>query len=308
MKTAKILLKTSILLGLLLLLDSCVSKSKYEAVVFSRDSLNLVVDSLQKSVADLNESLRIKNLEIEDYQQKLQDKVNELSNANENYNVLKSKSSSETQDLLAKIETLQNDKIKLENELGRANSKISELKNDKSNLGEELKELKRLLAERDSKMVALKNKIADALLGFRDKGLSVNVKDGKVYVSLSNQLLFSSGSTKIDEIGKNALKDLASVLNENPDIFILVEGHTDDQAVAGGNRFKDNWELSVLRATEVVKYLQEDGNVEPARLTASGRGEYKPVEAGSTPEIRAKNRRIEVILTPNLEEIFEVIK
>lgn len=275
-------------------LDSCVSKSKYEAVVSSRDSLELIVDSLDLAIEGLENNLNNELNTNKKYAENIKNLQAELINAKDNYNKLKNRSSSETQELLTQVEDLQAEKIKLNYQLTKT--------------GEQLDEIKRLLAQRDEKINNLKNTIAKALVGFADKGLTVNIKNGKVYVSLSNQLLFSSGSIKIDEQGKSAIKDLAIVLNQNPDINILVEGHTDDQAVSGGSRFKDNWELSVLRATEVSKFLQEEGQVDPTRIIASGRSEYIPIEVGSTPEARAVNRRTEIILTPNLEEIFEVIK
>jgi len=275
-------------------LDSCVSKSKYEAVVSSRDSLELIVDSLDLVIEGLENNLNNELNTNKKYAENIKNLQAELINAKDNYNKLKNRSSSETQELLTQVEDLQAEKIKLNYQLTKT--------------GEQLDEIKRLLAQRDEKINNLKNTIAKALVGFADKGLTVNIKNGKVYVSLSNQLLFSSGSIKIDEQGKSAIKDLAIVLNQNPDINILVEGHTDDQAVSGGSRFKDNWELSVLRATEVSKFLQEEGQVDPTRIIASGRSEYIPIEVGSTPEARAVNRRTEIILTPNLEEIFEVIK
>jgi chemotaxis protein MotB len=276
------------------ILDSCVSKSKYEAVVSSRDSLELIVDSLDLVIEGLENNLNNELNTNKKYAENIKNLQAELINAKDNYNKLKNRSSSETQELLTQVEDLQAEKIKLNYQLTKT--------------GEQLDEIKRLLAQRDEKINNLKNTIAKALVGFADKGLTVNIKNGKVYVSLSNQLLFSSGSIKIDEQGKSAIKDLAIVLNQNPDINILVEGHTDDQAVSGGSRFKDNWELSVLRATEVSKFLQEEGQVDPTRIIASGRSEYIPIEVGSTPEARAVNRRTEIILTPNLEEIFEVIK
>ena len=278
----------------LFVLDACVSKSKYESVVFSRDSLNKVVDSMSLKINELEMQIENELLTNKKFSENIKNLQTELMNAKDNYNKLKSKSSNETQELLSQIEDLQAQKIKLDYQLGKT--------------GEQLEEIKRLLAQRDEKMNALKEKLTKALLGFADKGLTVEVINGKVYVSLSNQLLFSSGSTKIDEQGQNALKDLAVVLNDNPDINILVEGHTDDQAVTSGHRFKDNWELSVLRATEVVKFLQNQGEVNPTRIIASGRGEFTPKQAGSSAEIRSVNRRTEIILTPNLEEIFEVIK
>ena len=157
-------------------------------------------------------------------------------------------------------------------------------------------------------MDSLKSRLTDALLGFTKKGLTIDLREGKVYVSLSNQLLFKSGSIQIDPKGKDALVDLSKVLNENIDINILVEGHTDDQAVKGSShRFKNNWELSVLRATEVVKFLQKN-DVLPSRIIASGRGEFMPIDTSDTKSGRATNRRTEIILTPNMEEIFEIIE
>ncbi len=278
----------------ILILDSCVSKSKYESVVYSRDSLDLVVDSMHQVIKGLEGRIENELSTNKKFAENIKNLQTQLMNAKDNYNNLKNKASGETQELLSRLEEMQADKIKTDFQLSKTS--------------EQLEEIKRLLAERDQKMNSLREKISNALLGFRDKGLTVDIRNGKVYVSLSNQLLFSSGSTKIDSQGKDALKDLAVVLNENEDINILVEGHTDDQAVTSGYRFKDNWELSVLRATEVVNFLQKEGEVDPKRMIASGKSEYMPVKEESTAEARSFNRRTEIILTPNLEEIFEVIK
>ncbi len=278
----------------ILILDSCVSKSKYESVVYSRDSLDLVVDSMHQVIKGLEGRIENELSTNKKFAENIKNLQTQLMNAKDNYNNLKNKASGETQELLSRLEEMQADKIKTDFQLSKTS--------------DQLEEIKRLLAERDQKMNSLREKISNALLGFRDKGLTVDIRNGKVYVSLSNQLLFSSGSTKIDSQGKDALKDLAVVLNENEDINILVEGHTDDQAVTSGYRFKDNWELSVLRATEVVNFLQKEGEVDPKRMIASGKSEYMPVKEESTAEARSFNRRTEIILTPNLEEIFEVIK
>lgn len=278
----------------ILILDSCVSKSKYESVVYSRDSLDLVVDSMHQVIKGLEGRIENELSTNKKFAENIKNLQTQLMNAKDNYNNLKNKASGETQELLSRLEEMQADKIKTDFQLSKTS--------------DQLEEIKRLLAERDQKMNSLREKISNALLGFRDKGLTVDIRNGKVYVSLSNQLLFSSGSTKIDSQGKDALKDLAVVLNENEDINILVEGHTDDQAVTSGYRFKDNWELSVLRATEVVNFLQNEGEVDPKRMIASGKSEYMPVKEESTAEARSFNRRTEIILTPNLEEIFEVIK
>lgn len=170
-----------------------------------------------------------------------------------------------------------------------------------------VKELEDILHRKDSVVNALKDKVADALYGFKDQGLSVELKNGKVYVSLENQLLFKSGSYTVDSKGKSAIKKLAAVLEKNSDINIVVEGHTDSDAYNGSGQLKDNWDLSVIRATQIVKLLIEYGKLDPQRVSASGRGEFVPVDAADTPEAKKKNRRIEIILTPKLDELFEIL-
>jgi chemotaxis protein MotB len=168
-------------------------------------------------------------------------------------------------------------------------------------------DLEHRLAVRDSTLNALKVKLNDALLGFTNSGLSINIVNGRVYVSLSNQLLFSTGKADIDKRGKEALHGLARVLNTQDDLSILVEGHTDNQAVINLGAIKDNWDLSVVRATEVIRYLVNEGKVDPRKITASGRSEYFPIDPANTSEARAKNRRTEIILIPKLSELFEIL-
>jgi len=148
----------------------------------------------------------------------------------------------------------------------------------------------------------------NALSGYADKGLSVEMKNGKVYVMLEERLLFATGSIVVDAKGVDALKDLAKVLEKNPDINILIEGHTDNVPMKGTGDMKDNWDLSVMRATSVVKIITSNSKVSPTRLTAAGRGEFIPLDKSNTVEGRKKNRRIEVILTPKLDEILKVLE
>jgi len=167
-------------------------------------------------------------------------------------------------------------------------------------------ELQQILDSKDSAVNALKASIAKSLLGFSDEGLTVNVKNGKVYVSMEEQLLFPSASIDINDKGKNALMQLATALNQQKDVTIMVEGHTDNVPMRSAT-IKDNWDLSVLRATSIVRILTTEGKVDPTRVLATGRSEHLPVDSADTPEARAKNRRIEIILTPNLDELFNIL-
>jgi len=170
-----------------------------------------------------------------------------------------------------------------------------------------LNELQNILAQKDAEVKALKNKVADALKGFENKGLTVYEKNGKVYVSLEEKLLFASGSWDIDNKGKEALAELGKVLANDHDINVVIEGHTDNVIFRGSGNVKDNWDLSVMRATAVVKELLKNKDVNPQRITASGRSEYIPIDVDDTKEARAKNRRTEIILTPKLDELFKII-
>ena len=153
-------------------------------------------------------------------------------------------------------------------------------------------------------MKALKDRVSAALTGFEGKGLTVEQRNGRIYVSMENKLLFPSGSAIVDAKGKEALTKLAKAIENEKDLSILVEGHTDTDKIQGGSTYKDNWDLSVMRATSVVRILQESSAIDPTRITAAGRGEYIPLDAAD----KAKNRRIEVILSPDLQELYKLVK
>lgn len=171
-----------------------------------------------------------------------------------------------------------------------------------------LAELEQLLAAKDSAVMSLRNAVAKALLGYKDKGLSVEMKNGKVYVMMEERLLFATGSIVVDPKGVEAVRDLGKVLESHPDINILIEGHTDNVPMKGSGEIRDNWDLSVMRATAVVKILLSNSTVKPQRLTAAGRGEFMPADKANTAEARKKNRRIEIILTPQLDEILKLLE
>jgi len=170
-----------------------------------------------------------------------------------------------------------------------------------------LEELQNILAQKDAEVKALKDKVANALKGFEDHGLTVYEKHGKVYVSLDEKLLFASGSWEIDNRGKEALRELGKILANEPNINVLIEGHTDNVPFRGSGNVKDNWDLSAMRATAVVKELLRNKEINPQRITAAGRSEYLPIDPDDTKEARARNRRTEIILTPKLDELFKII-
>jgi len=167
--------------------------------------------------------------------------------------------------------------------------------------------LESIIAAKDASMKALKDAISRALTDFEGKGLTVEQRNGKVYISMENKLLFESGSWAVGVQGKRAVQQLGTVLADNPDIAILIEGHTDNVPYTGNGQLTGNWDLSTKRATAIVNILRENEKINPENLTAAGRGEYAPIASNETAEGRAKNRRIEVILTPKLDEITKLL-
>jgi len=171
-----------------------------------------------------------------------------------------------------------------------------------------LQELEALIAAKEASMRKLKETLSKALNSFEGKGLTVEQKNGKVYVSMENKLLFNSGSWAVGTEGKKAVVEVGKVLGDNPDISVLIEGHTDDDPYEGSGPIADNWDLSTKRATAIVAILSENKAINKQNLTAAGRGEFSPLASNATAEGKAKNRRIEIILTPRLDEIAEMLK
>ncbi|MES2616488.1 MAG: OmpA family protein [Bacteroidota bacterium] len=219
-------------------------------------------------------------------------------------------------DLNAKNEALKQKELELnekEAKLMESQNKNRDLSSNLALTAENLKkrearvlELERILKAKDSAVLALKEKIQKALLGFQNQGLTVETRNGKVYVSMEEKLLFKSGSIAVDPKGESALLELAKALNQNNDVTILVEGHTDNVPMKSPT-IKDNLDLSVLRATSITRILTTKGAVDARRITSAGRGEYFPIDPANTPEARAKNRRTEIILTPKLDELLNIL-
>ena len=197
---------------------------------------------------------------------------------------------------------------KLQAELEENNAVLAQKNAELEERNKELIQLQSMLNAKDSIVNALKDKVAEALGQFEEDGLTVELKNGKVYVSLEEQLLFKSGKWDVDPKGKTALQKLAKVLEQNPDINILIEGHTDNIPYNGKAQIKDNWDLSVKRATSIVRILLDKTSIDPKRLSAAGRGEFVPIDPANTKEARQKNRRTEIILSPKLDELFQILE
>ena len=231
----------------------------------------------------------------------------------------------------ARVNKLQNDSTSTHGQLNQCNVQVKSLNAEKASLQNEnalvqgdlkalsaeskmtiadqakrLKNLQNMIQAQKDVMTNLKNSIASALLNYKTDELSVYIKDGLVYVSLEEKLLFKSGSAMVDPKGKEALKSLAVVLNNTKDITVLIEGHTDNVPIKT-KLFEDNWDLSTARATSIVRILTKDDGFDPARITASGRGQFHPVKPNDTAEGRAANRRTEVILSPDLNELYKLL-
>ena len=272
-------------------LSSCVvSKKKYDDLLARKNALEIDKSGLEQQKHTLEEeksSLEAQKAQLEqeraelerqkaEYQASLQQALKEGKTLGENLNMSK--------------------------------TQIDKLNADLKAREQKLAELQRILDEKERAVKNLRARVSNALLGFNDKDLTVNVRNGKVYVSLAEQLLFNSGSTKVDPKGVDALKKLAQVLKEQQDVNVVVEGHTDDVPIARGTvGMQDNWDLSVLRATEITRILTDAG-VTPERVTPSGRSLYVPLDNAKTKEARQKNRRTEIILTPKLDELFQILE
>jgi len=293
---------------------SCVSTKKYNALTAKcneeSSQLNAKVDELSTQVTELKAENGRNKKELTDLKadtarlgalmRVLTADYNELDRSNEMLKTQFAANFEDSEKVMAALKLAQDDLIAREDRL-RA------LQSDLDTKSKNLSELQAALHKNDSITSALRKAVADALLGFEGKGLTVHMKDGKVYVSLEEKLLFASGKWDVSKDGVDALKDLAKVLEKNPDINVLIEGHTDNVPLTGQNQVKDNWDLSVMRATSIVKILLANAKIDPKRLVASGRSEFLPVEPNTSAANKAKNRRTEIILSPKLDELMQII-
>jgi chemotaxis protein MotB len=326
-------MRTYLLLGAIaLFITSCVPQRKYsemetrkKAMETENASLKSKVDQQTAQIKDQETAIDTKDKQIgilmedtltvgKNYRQlRLQyDKVNELNEMlTTKSNALLQNATEENKKLLADLNTAQEklqkkeDALKtLEKSLNEKQVAVDEATTALKDRELRLQEMEELLDAQKAASEALRNKVQNALLGFQDKGLTVREENGKVYVSMEAKLLFASGSTVIDPNGRKALIDLAKAIENEVDMEIIVEGHTDTDKLSSSTAPRDNWELSVLRATEVIKMMTANSNLKPIVLSAAGRSEFHPID----PNDKAKNRRIEIILQPDLGELYKIIE
>ncbi|MDR0606249.1 MAG: OmpA family protein [Bacteroidales bacterium] len=320
-----------VFLGTSILFASCVTKQKYTECTTDLSNCEEARKELSAQKLDLDNKIT----EFEVQRGKMQAQIRQLESdtthlgrlsreMSSNYTSLqanyddltaayKTMSAGNKKEAEAMLGQLQEAQRKLDEKEKEIKSLMTDLDKKSSDLEEKntkLIELQNILSKKDADVQALKNKIKSALVGFEGSGLQVTEKNGKVYVSMDEKLLFASGKFSVDAKGEAALKELSKILEADKDINVMVEGHTDNVpfSAASAAQIRDNWDLSVMRATTIVKTILKYGDIDPNRLTASGRGEYVPLDTADTKEARAKNRRTEIILTPKLDALFEILE
>ncbi|WNM19784.1 OmpA/MotB family protein [Flavobacterium capsici] len=304
-------------------MSSCVSKKIYNDLENKYTDLKKENNNLADENEDLkkaknlleteNSSLKAELAKIKSERDKLQTDCNATANnlkaLQESYNALEKNSSealttnmNKNRELLAQLDAK-------EKALAAEQNRLNKLRDELSASSKRLSELESMIANKDAAMKKLKETLSKALNAFEGKGLTVEQKNGKVYVSMENKLLFQTGSWAVGSEGRKAVVEVGKVLAQNPDITVLIEGHTDNDKIIGtlGSGIENNWDLSTKRATAIVNILAENTGIQKKNLTAAGRGEFAPLMSNDTPDGKAKNRRIEIILTPKLDEISKML-
>jgi chemotaxis protein MotB len=327
--------RISLLILCLFVLSSCITPKVYNELLDKHElakknltknenkilQLKENLDDKEKNIESLNllvQRLRLDSTNLNNELVSIQKKYADL---NTTYDLLSSKSSrymakkaNETKELLNQLEKTQSELFAKEDELNKSTATLEEKERKLLSSQNELElrslrvaELEAIINRKDSMVTALKQKISKALIGLEGDGLTIVQRNGKVYISLEEDLLFASGKYEVNQTGKQALDKLSEALSYQKDLEILVEGHTDSIPLSGRGLVKDNWDLSVMRATSVVKRLTSNTNLDPTQLIAAGRSEFVPLLANTTSEGRSKNRRIEMILSPNLDDLFKLL-
>jgi len=295
-------------------LTSCVSMKQHKDLEARHRAISTELDSCQARELRLNGQMDVLEQRVNAAQKvnlglardtsrlisdlrSARQRIEQLDRQNEELarttEILRSGSAAEQDQLLKELR-------ETESELRKREDDLALLEKDVRNREVRIQEMQGIMDAQAQTLNNLRQTISKALLGFEESGLTVREKNGRVYVSLSEKLMFKVGSAEVDPRGRQAIQELGKVLAGNPDISIMVEGHTDDQ---GGDAL--NWDLSVRRATSIVKILIENPQIEPSRITAAGRGKHLPLETGKSNEARTRNRRTEIILSPQLDLLFQ---
>ncbi len=301
------------------MLVSCVTTKKFKEMegrlmgenrdlrqeVMNMNTRNTELSASEDRLAAMNNELN-KKIEALNYEQEILTRTRQALESNKaqleaQLEAVRKGTSSEIESLLAELQRARQD-------LNLREDKLREAEKTLQDRNTRLIELQEALRQKEEAVNRLRQTVTNALTGFTNNGLTVFEKNGKVYVSLEEQLLFRSGQWEVDPRGQQALRDLAVVLAQNPDINVMVEGHTDDVPMRGANQVKDNWDLSVMRATAVTKVLLQNKQIAPDRIIAAGRSEFLPIDPEKTADARRKNRRTEIILTPKLDELLKLIE
>ena len=284
----------------ILTMNSCVStrifndlESRYALLKNNYTQQTKTIEKIKNDLDELNKKYKAQEKSLSLTHDSLRAKKQSLEKLKTSLELLKENSES-----ALRVRISENEKLM---------ERISERENELADKITRVDDLERLISQQKKLMQALKERLSNALLNYEGKGLYVEAREGKVYVSMENKLLFQSGSWDVETEGKSALASLGDVLSDNPDISILIEGHTDNVPFTGRGSIKGNWDLSTKRATSIVNILLENPEILPQNLTAAGRGEYLPIAPNSTREGRSANRRIEVILSPQLDKITQII-
>lgn len=311
-----------------ILLSGCVTKQKYNELeghykvcsenlaVLNQDNINTVnqnkqleqqVEQLKARTKQLANDTLTLSKRLAQSEKDLVKAIRDYDELLKQFAELNMTNNTQVNKLLADIEKIKTQLNEREAEINQQRDELNLAAMELSDKESRLSELQSILDQKNAEVKRLKETVSNALKGFEGSGLNVYEKNGKVYVSMDDKLLFASGSWVINNEGMQAISKLAEVLEADEDISILIEGHTDNVPYKGAGQVKDNWDLSVMRATAVVKAILKNDKIAPSRLSASGRSEYFPIDSNDNAEARAKNRRTEIILTPKLDKLFQII-
>lgn len=306
------------LLALFIVLNSCVSSQIYDDLKNQYDALKAenreLLSQLDNTNVDDSAAVALLKSQLEELKAQNSRLAMDLEGAQNSYNRMKasydaldsnssellSQNLTQNRALLTKLEAK-------EKALAAESERLDRLRQELSQKSDRINQLESIIAAKEAQMRSLKNAIQAALTSFEGNGLTIEQRDGKVYVSMENKLLFESGSWAVNARGRSAVQALARVLANNSDIAVLIEGHTDNVPYSGSGNLNSNWDLSAKRATAIVAIMIETSRINEANITAAGRGQFAPIATNDTQEGRAANRRIEVILTPKLDQISQLL-